>query len=98
MYQSSATLTPNARRYMPGSESESRVSTKGQRVSTANERGRASQAAFLFSSEPPLSFHGSLIQEPLTECLEDRDAVKRSSELFPLLLPSSGSVISRARA
>lgn len=44
---------------------------KGQRVSTANEGGLTSAAAFLFAFVPRLSFHGSFIQEPHAECLED---------------------------
>jgi len=33
------------------------MTTKGQRVSTANERSLTSEAAFLFASVPRLSFH-----------------------------------------
>lgn len=54
-----------------------RVSTKGQRVSTANGRTLSSRAAFLFSFEPRLSFHGSLILESFAECFQDRNVVKR---------------------
>ena len=40
-------------------------------VSTANEGGLTSEAAFLFASVPRFSFHGSFSQEPHAECLED---------------------------
>lgn len=73
-----------------------RVSTKGQHVSTANGRTLSSRAAFLFSFEPRLSFHGSLILESFAECLEDRNVVKRLREFLLLLLLFS-SYWSRAR-
>lgn len=56
------------------------MSTKGQRVSTANEGSLTSEAAFLFASVPRLSFHGNFTQEPHAECLED--TVKHSKRVF----------------
>lgn len=53
------------------SVAKDRTSTKRQQVSTANERGLTSQAAFLFASEPRLSFHDSFSREPHTECPKD---------------------------
>ena len=46
----------------------------------------ASRAAFLFSFESRLSFHGNLIQEPFAGCLEDRNAVKNVNATLFLLL------------
>lgn len=65
------------------------MSTKGQRVSTANEGGLTSEAAFLFASVPRLSFHSSFIQESHAECLEDTRWNTRnvySSLFFSLIL------------